>query len=124
MQFCLKENTMRLHYNDQLVNSVYREIITVHSENQTKQPINALCGQNTELLNVKAGTRSSYQRDLKGYDLDYSFFLNDAFDMVLFNEVQEKLMPGATVRLYLDKRGRSASIFLFSFVKENTLLHV
>jgi hypothetical protein len=33
---------------------LFRKIIAVYSENQTK-PINALCGQNAELLNVKAG---------------------------------------------------------------------
>jgi hypothetical protein len=33
---------------------LFKEIITVYSENRTK-PINALCEQNAELLIVKAG---------------------------------------------------------------------
>ena len=39
---------------------LYREIITVCSEIQTKH-INTMCGQNVELLNVKlAGTYSDH----------------------------------------------------------------
>jgi hypothetical protein len=33
---------------------LFREIIAVYSEDHTKH-VNALCGQNVELLNVKAG---------------------------------------------------------------------
>jgi hypothetical protein len=33
---------------------LFREIITVYSENH-KQPINTLCGQNAEILNVEVG---------------------------------------------------------------------
>jgi hypothetical protein len=33
---------------------LFREIITVYSGNHAK-PINTLCGQNAELLNVKVG---------------------------------------------------------------------
>jgi hypothetical protein len=42
-----------------------REIIAVHTENHTK-PINTLCGQNAELLIVKAGGTYSYHWALKG----------------------------------------------------------
>jgi hypothetical protein len=42
-----KENTTHLHYKDQFVNAVY-------SENHMT-PINTLCGQNGEFLNVEAG---------------------------------------------------------------------
>jgi hypothetical protein len=48
-----KENTARLHDNDRVANA-FKEIIAVYYENHMK-PINTLCGQNTELLNVKAG---------------------------------------------------------------------
>jgi hypothetical protein len=39
--------------------SLFREIIAVYSENHTK-PINTLCGQNAELLDVKTGGAYSY----------------------------------------------------------------
>jgi ribosomal silencing factor RsfS len=45
------DNTLRLGYTNQSANT---EIITVCSQNHTKH-INALCGQNAELLNVKPG---------------------------------------------------------------------
>jgi hypothetical protein len=38
---------------------LFREIIDVYSENHTK-PINTLCGQNKELLTVKAGGMLTY----------------------------------------------------------------
>jgi hypothetical protein len=38
---------------------LFKEIIPVYSENHMK-PINTLCGQNTELLIVKAGGTYSY----------------------------------------------------------------
>jgi hypothetical protein len=44
---------------------MFQEIIAVYSENHTK-PINTLCGQNTELLNIKAGGTYSYHYALKG----------------------------------------------------------
>jgi hypothetical protein len=43
-------NTLLLCYKDKLVNAVY-------CENHTK-PINILCGQNAEFLNIKAGSTS------------------------------------------------------------------
>jgi hypothetical protein len=42
-----------------------KDIIAVYSENYTK-PINTPCGQNTELLNVKAGGTYSYDWALYG----------------------------------------------------------
>jgi hypothetical protein len=45
--------------------TLFKEIIAVYSENHIK-PTNRLCGQNAELLNVKAGGTYSYQRVLKG----------------------------------------------------------
>jgi hypothetical protein len=45
---------------------LYREIIAVCSQIHTKH-INTLCGQNVELLNVKAGGKYSDHWDLKGY---------------------------------------------------------
>jgi hypothetical protein len=33
---------------------LFKEIIAVYSENRT-EPINALCGQNADLVNIKAG---------------------------------------------------------------------
>jgi hypothetical protein len=44
---------------------LFREIIAVYSENQTKS-INAHCRQYAELLNVETGGTYSYQCDLKG----------------------------------------------------------
>ena len=44
---------------------LYREIIAVCSEIHTTH-INMLCGQNTELLNVKWGDTYSDHWDLKG----------------------------------------------------------
>jgi hypothetical protein len=41
------------------------EIIAVYTENHTK-PINTPCGQNAELLIVKAGGTYSYHWALKG----------------------------------------------------------
>jgi hypothetical protein len=38
---------------------LFREIITVYSENHMK-PINALCVKNAELLNVQVGDTYSY----------------------------------------------------------------
>jgi hypothetical protein len=43
---------------------LFKEINTVYSENHTK-PINTLCGENAELLNVKAGGTQSYHWALK-----------------------------------------------------------
>jgi hypothetical protein len=43
----------------------FNEIITVYSENHMK-PMNLLCGQNAELLIVKAGGTYSYHWVLKG----------------------------------------------------------
>jgi hypothetical protein len=39
--------------NDLLLYMLFREIITVYSKNRIK-PINALCGQNADFVNVKA----------------------------------------------------------------------
>jgi hypothetical protein len=44
---------------------LYKEIIAVYTENHTKH-INTLCGQHTELLNVKAGGTYIYHWDLSG----------------------------------------------------------
>jgi hypothetical protein len=44
---------------------LFREIIAVYSENHTK-PIDTLCGNNAELLIVKAGGTYSYYWDVKG----------------------------------------------------------
>jgi hypothetical protein len=53
-----EKKTTRLNYKDQLVNAV-KKITAVYSENHTKH-ISTLCGQNTELLIIKAGgTHSS-----------------------------------------------------------------
>jgi hypothetical protein len=43
---------------------LFKEIIVVCSEKHMK-PMNALCGQNAELLNVIAGGTYSYQCALK-----------------------------------------------------------
>jgi hypothetical protein len=43
----------------------FKEIITVHSENNTK-PIDTLYGQNADMLNVKAGGTYNYHSPLKG----------------------------------------------------------
>jgi hypothetical protein len=43
---------------------MFREIITVYSDNHTKN-INSLCGQNAELLIVKEGGTCRYHRALK-----------------------------------------------------------
>jgi hypothetical protein len=43
---------------------LFKEIISVYSENFTK-PINAIYGQNEKLLNVKAGGTYSYHSALK-----------------------------------------------------------
>jgi hypothetical protein len=59
-----EENTMRLHYKDQLVNAVYGTI-AVYFENHTKHT-NTLCGQNAELLNVKASGTGTYSWAKKG----------------------------------------------------------
>jgi len=45
---------------------LYREIIAVCSQIQTKH-INTLCGQNVELLNVKAGGTYSNHWAFKGF---------------------------------------------------------
>jgi hypothetical protein len=47
---------------------LFKEIITVYSENNTKL-INTLYGQNAEILNVKAGGTYNYHSALKGYTL-------------------------------------------------------
>jgi hypothetical protein len=39
---------------------LFKEIIAVYSENHTK-PINTLCGQNIELLNLKVHGAHSYR---------------------------------------------------------------
>jgi uncharacterized protein YktB (UPF0637 family) len=41
--------------------TLFKEIIAVYTENYT-EPINTLCGQNAELLIVKAGGLYSYTR--------------------------------------------------------------
>jgi hypothetical protein len=38
---------------------IFKEILSVYCENQTKQT-HTLCGQNTEFLNVTAGGKYSY----------------------------------------------------------------
>jgi hypothetical protein len=43
---------------------LFRETGTVYSESHTN-PINTLCGQNAELLIVKAGGTYTYHRPLK-----------------------------------------------------------
>jgi hypothetical protein len=43
---------------------MFKEIIAVYPENHTK-PTNTLCGQNAELVNVKACGTYSYHRSLK-----------------------------------------------------------
>jgi hypothetical protein len=43
---------------------LFTETITVCSENDTK-PINTLCGQNAELINVKASGTYNYHLALK-----------------------------------------------------------
>jgi hypothetical protein len=43
---------------------MFRGIIVVHYDNH-KKPINTLCGQNAELLNVEAGGTYSYHWALK-----------------------------------------------------------
>jgi hypothetical protein len=53
-----KENSTLHHYKDQLVNAVY-------SENHAK-PINTLCGQNSEMLIIKAGGTYSCHWAFKG----------------------------------------------------------
>jgi hypothetical protein len=45
--------------------TLFKEVIAVYSENHTK-PINTLCGQNVELLFIKAGGTYSYHWVLKG----------------------------------------------------------
>jgi hypothetical protein len=50
MWLCYKEHLLIL----------FKEIIAVYSENHMK-PINTLCGQNAELLIVKAGSTSCQQ---------------------------------------------------------------
>jgi hypothetical protein len=49
---------------------LFREIIGVLSENHTK-PINTLCGQNAELLIIKAGGTYNYRWAIKGYEIEY-----------------------------------------------------
>jgi hypothetical protein len=45
--------------------TLFKEITDVYSENHTK-PTNKLCGQNEDLLNVKAHGTYSYRFALKG----------------------------------------------------------
>jgi hypothetical protein len=45
--------------------TLFKEIIAVYTENH-KKPIITLCGQNAELLIIKAGGRYSYHWALKG----------------------------------------------------------
>jgi hypothetical protein len=49
----LKENTMCLHYKISC-SVLFKEMIVVCSESHTR-PINTLCDQNAEVMNVKAG---------------------------------------------------------------------
>ena len=51
---------------------LYREIIAVCSEIQTKH-INTVCGQNVELVNVKPGGTYSDHRTMKGLIYKYIF---------------------------------------------------
>jgi hypothetical protein len=44
---------------------LFKEIISVYSENNVKL-INTFCGQNAELLNIKAGGTYNYHLALKG----------------------------------------------------------
>jgi hypothetical protein len=44
---------------------LFRKTIAVYSEDHNK-PVNALCGQNVELLSVKAGGIHNYHGALKG----------------------------------------------------------
>jgi len=55
---------------------VFKEIIAVYSENNTK-PINA-CEQNTKLLAVKAGVTHSYHRDLKFLDINLKIYAHNS----------------------------------------------
>jgi hypothetical protein len=60
---------------------LFREIITVSFQHGTKL-INTLCGQNSELLNVKAGAidQINYQYPLQGYCCSsISCLFNNAF---------------------------------------------
>jgi hypothetical protein len=43
---------------------LFKEVIAVYSDSHTK-PINTLCGQNAELLIIKAGGTYSYHWTLK-----------------------------------------------------------
>jgi tRNA G37 N-methylase Trm5 len=54
----IEENTSHLQYKDHFLNAV-REVIAVYSNNHSK-PIDTLCGQNAELLNVKEAGTCSY----------------------------------------------------------------
>jgi hypothetical protein len=55
-----------LHFTITTINrlTLFKGIIAVYSENRTEL-INALCGQNAELLNVKAGGSCNYCLALK-----------------------------------------------------------
>jgi hypothetical protein len=44
---------------------LFKEIMAVYSENH-KKPADTLCGQNAELLSVKAGGTYNYHLVLKG----------------------------------------------------------
>jgi hypothetical protein len=44
---------------------LFKEITAVYSENN-KKPINIVCGENTEELNVKGGGTYNYHLALKG----------------------------------------------------------
>jgi hypothetical protein len=52
------------HYKGHLVNHI-KEIIAVFSENHAK-PINIFCGQNAELLIIKAGSTYAYHWAFRG----------------------------------------------------------
>jgi hypothetical protein len=64
-----KHTTVSLIQNSQLM--LYREIIAACSEIHTKH-INALCGQNVELLNVKLVVHIVTNGPFKGIFLNYT----------------------------------------------------
>lgn len=67
-----------------MINAV-TEIITICSENNTK-PVNPLCGQNSELVNMKAGCMYTYQYQYieEQFRYDYSlaaYIFTNKFDI-------------------------------------------
>jgi hypothetical protein len=51
---------------------LFGEIIAIYSEYHTK-PTNTLCGQNAELLNIKADGTYSYNCALKAQEYDHEW---------------------------------------------------